>query len=163
MMQDNILFRSFLKEKDLPVLRNILESTDYFYTEEVNIALEIAQEYLLKGEGASGYHFILAETESLAIAFAIYGKILGTEDSFDLYWIAVHEEFQGKGIGKILLRKVEDVVIGLSGRHIWIETSSRPLYEPTRKFYLKMGYRITAELPHFYALNDHKIIFVKLV
>lgn len=163
MMQNNISFRSFINENDLPVFSDILRSTEFFYEDEINIAIEVAQEHLSKGEEKSGYSILLAEKEGVPVAFAIYGKIPGTKDSFDLYWIAVHDDHRGEGVGKMLLRQVEQKIADLSGRHIWIETSSRSLYNPTRKFYLKMGYRVTAELPHFYATNDNKIIFVKLI
>jgi hypothetical protein len=58
---------------------------------------------------------------------------------------------------------VEGDVAARSGKKIWIDTSSRPLYEPTRQFYLKMGYEKVAELPDFYALNDSKVIFLKRI
>jgi len=162
-MQDNILFRTHVKDDDLSVLREILRSTEFFYDNEIDIAIELAEEHLLKGEEKSGYSFIIAEKEDIPIAFTCYGKIPGTQDSYDLYWIAVHEKHQGEGIGKTLLRKVEEKISDLFGRYIWVETSSRPLYNPTRKFYQRSGYRVTAELPNFYAMNDDKIIFVKRV
>lgn len=163
MMLDSISYRTQIKESDLQPMHEVLRSTEFFYADEIDIALELAKESLLKGEEKSGYRFILAEMGGLPLAFATYGKIPGTKDSFDLYWIAVNDKYRREGIGKTLLIKVEKEVVALSGRHLWIETSSRSLYNPTRKFYLKMGYRIAAELPDFYAINDNKIIFVKHV
>jgi hypothetical protein len=46
-------------------------------------------------------------------------------------------------------------------RKVYIETSSRPIYESTRQFYLKTGYRVEAILQDFYADGDSKYIFVK--
>jgi ribosomal protein S18 acetylase RimI-like enzyme len=40
---------------------------------------------------------------------------------------------------------------------------SKDQYEPTRRFYERCGYRKEAELPHFYAPNDAKIIYLKIL
>ncbi|WP_170161786.1 hypothetical protein [Desulfosoma caldarium] len=42
-----------------------------------------------------------------------------------------------------------------------METSSRTIYEPTRRFYLRAGYSYVASLPDFYGPEDHKIIYGK--
>ncbi len=156
-------FRKKLKESDVKSIKEILESTGFFYDYEVDIAIELAQENLAKGEEISGYIFIIVEEAGNPEAFACYGKTPCTADSFDLYWIAVHENQKGKGIGKQLMKLVEENIAELSGRNIWIETSSRPLYDPTRKFYLNLGCKIVAELPNFYGENDHKVVFLKTV
>ncbi len=158
-----MIFRRELKESDKGFIEEILISTGFFYDYEIEVAVELAQENLEKGEEKSGYIFIMAETEDKPVAFACFGKTPCTADSFDLYWIAVHQNQKGKGLGKLLLNLMEKEVSGLGGKNIWVETSSRPLYEPTRMFYLKTGYEIIAELPDFYGENDNKNIFLKKV
>lgn len=155
--------RKKLKESDIPYLEEILNSTGFFYDHEVVVALELAEENLTQGEEKSGYIFIIAEKDDKPVAFACYGKTPCTDDSFDLYWIAVHQNQKGTGIGKILMQMIEEDVSQLTGKYIWIETSSRPLYEPTRYFYLKTGCEKIAELPNFYGENDNKIIYLKKV
>lgn len=156
-------YRSELKNSHIPVLKEILVSTGFFYDFEVEVAIEIAVENLEKGEEKSGYIFLVAEEEGNPVGFASYGKTPCTLDSFDLYWMAVHQSKKGSGIGKIMMKMVEENVAKLGGKNIWIETSSRPLYEPTRMFYLKTGSELIAELPHFYGPNDNKVIFLKKV
>jgi len=39
------------------------------------------------------------------------------------------------------------------------ETSGRPLYEPTRQFYLKNGYELEATLREFYGSGDDKLVY----
>ena len=46
---------------------------------------------------------------------------------------------------------------------VYVETSTRPQYAPTRAFYLACGYQLAAELPDFYAPGDGKAIFLKLL
>lgn len=158
-----MIFRRDLKESDKGFIEEILKSTGFFYDYEIEVAIELAQENLEKGEEKSGYIFIMAEIEENPVAFACFGKTPCTADSFDLYWIAVHQNQKGKGHGKLLLNLMEKEVAGLGGKNIWVETSSRPLYEPTRMFYIKTGYKIIAELPDFYGENDNKNIFLKKV
>ena len=143
-------FRRTLQKIDLSTIRDILESTGFFYDYEVDIAIELAEENLAKGEETSGYIFIMAEIAGDPVGFACYGKTPCAADSFDLYWIAVHQNQKGKGIGKALMKLTEENIARMSGRNIWIETSSRPLYEPTRQFYLNLGCKIVAELPNFW-------------
>ena len=159
----DIKYRSILNDSDVLAIREILNSTGYFYDYEVEIAEELAGENLLKGEQKSGYIFNIAEMYGNPIAFSCYGKTPCTADSFDLYWIAVHESQRGKGIGKKLMDMAVSDIGRLSGKNIWIETSSRPVYESTRLFYLKYGCEIIAELPNFYGKNDNKVVFLKRV
>lgn len=160
---NNMDFRNQLKNSDLAYLKDILVSTGFFYDSEVDIALELAQENLEKGEEKSEYIFNIAEKHHIPIAYSCYGKIPGTESSFDLYWIVVHNAYRGKGIGKVLMNQLVKDIKKRSGKTIWIETSSRPLYEPTRQFYLSYGCEIVAKLPEFYGENDDKIIFKLLI
>jgi ribosomal protein S18 acetylase RimI-like enzyme len=154
-----INFRQNLKTTDIAYLKEILLSTGFFYDSEVEIALELAQENIEKGEEKSGYIFNITEEKGTPVAFTCYGKIPGTESSFDLYWVAVHESKQGKGIGKTLMNMAVEDIRKRGGKNIWIETASRPIYEPTRKFYLAYGCEKVAELPEFYGDNDNKVIF----
>ena len=63
-------FRNKLQERDVDSIKEILESTGFFYDYEVDIAQELAQENLEKGEDASGYIFIIVEIENKPVAFA---------------------------------------------------------------------------------------------
>jgi ribosomal protein S18 acetylase RimI-like enzyme len=44
---------------------------------------------------------------------------------------------------------------------LFIETSSLPNYELTRKFYLKHGYEITGVLRDYYSEGDDMVVFRK--
>jgi GNAT superfamily N-acetyltransferase len=137
------------------------ESTGFFHPEEVLIAVELVEERLKKGE-QSGYHFIFAEERpGHAVGYTCFGPTPGTRSSFDLYWIVVREDRQGRGIGKALLAQTEAAIVLSGGSRIYVETSSRDLYEPTRSFYLASGYHREAFLEDFYSPGDGKIIYVK--
>ena len=55
----------------------------------------------------------------------------------------------------------KEEVNAAGGLDVYIETSSRALYQPTQSFYAKAGYRLAAEFPDFYAAGDGKLVFVK--
>ena len=48
-------------------------------------------------------------------------------------------------------------------RQVYIETSNREQYAPTRGFYLRCGYRQEALLKDFYAVGDDKVIYGKVL
>ncbi len=156
-------FRKKLNHSDISFLKDILISTGFFHDSEVAIIEELAAENLDKGEEKSGYIFNIAEKNGNPIGFTCYGKIPGTADSFDLYWIVVHQLYRGNGIGKTLMSMALNDIEKMNGKNVWIETSSRPLYEPTRQFYLETECEFVAELPNYYGPNDNKIIFLKKI
>ena len=73
----------------------------------------------------------------------------------------VHPAWQSRGVGRRLLEEVERVIKLAGGRRVYVETSYREQYLPTRRFYLGCGYRIDADQADFYAPGDGKITYVK--
>jgi ribosomal protein S18 acetylase RimI-like enzyme len=161
-INNNLVFRSTLIKGDENVISEIVSSTGFFNEEEVSVAVELAVETLSTGN-KSGYEFVFAELDGKTSGYCCYGRIPGTKSSYDLYWIAVHCHFQNSGIGANLLTNVENLISIGGGGRIYIETSSRKQYEPTRRFYIKSGYSQEALLSDFYDDGDHKIIYSKLI
>jgi len=153
-------FRCNLTPPDLDRIRSMVESTGVFSPVEVECAVELAQERLDEGP-ASGYHFVFAEREGRVLGYACYGPIALTHGSYDLYWIAVDKSTQGQGLGRLLMEKVDELVRAEGGRRIYIETSTRPPYTPTRVFYDRRGYHLEVVLEEFYGPGDGKAIYVK--
>ena len=148
---------------DREQVRAIVESTGFFHPQEVAIAVELVDERLARG-AASGYSFIFAESDGdAALGYACFGLVPLTQASYDLYWIAVHKQHHGRGLGRVLLEEVERQIRAEGGRQIYIETSNREQYQPTRGFYLNCGYAQAALLPNFYAPGDDKVIYAKEV
>ena len=155
-----IEYRDTVETADIQKIRHIVASSSFFNNEEIEVAVELAAERLARGF-ESGYHFIFAELDRQTVGYACYGPILGTQSSFDFYWIAVDEEFRNQKIGKGLLEMTEAAIKHMNGHRIYVETSSRPQYEPTRAFYSNNGYRLEATLKDFYAPGDSKHIYLK--
>lgn len=151
-----------LRPSDRNALREVLESTGVFHAFEIPVALELLDDRLARG-AQSEFSFILAEQEGCILGFVCYGPITVTDRRYDLYWIAVRKDCQGRGVGARLLQAAEAQVRALGGRHIYIETSARALYEPTRAFYLRQHYREVARIPAYYADDDDRVIYVKVL
>jgi len=160
-MRDRSL-RFELTDSDIVGVRRITESTGFFSTAEVEIAVELAIDRRQKG-ARSDYHFIIADVEGEPVAYASYGQIACTVESFDLYWLVVDKSAQNHGWGRKLLTEAENQVRKLGGRRMYVETSNRAQYAPTRAFYERCDYRIEAILPDFYAPGDDKVIYIKLL
>jgi len=157
-----VRYRYEVAPADCRLVREIVESTGFFNPAEVDVAVELVEERLAKGP-ASGYWFVFAEYRGRTPGYACYGPIAGTQHSHDLFWIAVHREFQNCGLGAAILAHSEECICRSGGRRIYVETSSRDQYAPTRRFYERHGYLREAELIDFYAPGDNKVIYVKAV
>jgi len=157
---DKIILRSELKPGDPDAVRDIISSTGFFRPDEVEVAVELVEERLTKGR-ESGYEFVFAELDGRVAAYSCFGLIPCSLVSWDLYWIATGKDFQNHGLGKMLLARTEEIIRKAGGKTIYIETSSKPLYEPTREFYLRNGCTIKVSMEDFYDEGDDKIVFCK--
>jgi D-alanine-D-alanine ligase len=158
--REAISYRGDVVAGDCARVRAIVDSSGFFSPAEVQIAVELVEERLSKGP-ASGYHFLFAERVGKALGYSCFGPIPGTRASYDLYWIAVCDDCRRMGIGHGLLLRSEAEIIRMGGARVYIETSSRLLYTPTRLFYGSSGYHQEALLEDFYAPGDAKVIYVK--
>ncbi|MFB3925387.1 MAG: GNAT family N-acetyltransferase [Syntrophales bacterium] len=146
---------------DRSSIREILLSSNIFYPCEIDVAVELFDDYLESGADESWYSFIFLDVEDRTVGYLCYGPIAMTDKRYDLYWIAVRKDLCGKGLGGFLLSEAEKEIRKSGGRFLYVDTSGREAYKNTRAFYRKHGYRQVACIPHFYNDNDHKIVFMK--
>lgn len=168
--------REDVTPEDVERVREIVQSSGYFSESEIEIAVEIVEETLEKGP-AAGYRFLFADHSDLSdpgvpltrdgvcesgrrtVGYTCFGEVPCTKGSFDLYWIAVEAAQRGKGLGTLLQRETEARVRAMGGRRLFADTSGRAQYEPTRHFYLGLGYKEEARLADFYAPGDDKVLY----
>jgi GNAT superfamily N-acetyltransferase len=159
---DEIIWREEPRSSDQDIVRDIIISSGFFSKEEIDVAVELVQERLNKGV-SSGYYFLFADRGEEVIGYSCFGPIPCTTESYDIYWIAVQDVLRGSGLGREILERAEARIRGLGGKRIYVETSSRDQYKPTRSFYMRCGYREEATLRDFYSPGDHKLIFLKVL
>jgi D-alanine-D-alanine ligase len=157
-----VTLRTEVRPDDITTVRRIVESTGFFHPPEVDVAVELVEERLNRGE-ASGYYFLFAERDGRVLGYTCYGPIACTLASYDLYWIVVDTAERGQGLGRDLLRLTEELIAARGGQRVYAETSGRELYEPTRAFYERCGYDREAVQKDFYAPGDDKVMYVRVV
>jgi ribosomal protein S18 acetylase RimI-like enzyme len=157
-----IELRSEIDQEDPAAVEALVRATGVFSPSEVLVARELVEERLARG-AASGYEFLFADDEEGLLGYACWGLIPCTERSYDLYWIAVRPERQGSGVGRRILRLAEEEIARSGGSRIYVETSTRAAYDPTRAFYERCGYTRAATFDDFYAQGDGKAVYLKTV
>ncbi len=155
-------YRQEIVPPDLDAILNIVQGSGFFSAEEIALARELAADRLEHGPQSS-YQFLFAEHDGQVVGYTCYGLIPATAGSYDLYWIAVSEAMRGRGLGKVLLQKTEDLIREIGGKQLYAETSSRDQYVPTQRFYENCRYVPEAILMDFYAPGDSKIIYSKVL
>ncbi len=158
----NLAFRNIPVHDDIVRVREIVESTGFFYDHEVEIAAELVEERYNKGE-SSGYYFIFAELDGITVGYSCFGPITMSKTCFDLYWIATHNDYRGKGIGRRVLEETCRMAREMGCSIIIAETSGLPHYEPTRAFYRSNSFELEASLKDFYAMGDDKLFYTKRI
>jgi ribosomal protein S18 acetylase RimI-like enzyme len=140
---------------------DIINKTGFFRPDEIRVAEELIDIYLDQ-PGQKDYEVVVIEDEKPeVVGYLTYGLTSLTVGTYDLYWMAVAPEHQGKGYGKDLVRWLEEKIRADRGRMMVIETSSQPKYEPTRRFYLNLDYQEIARIPDFYGPGDDRVIYIK--
>jgi len=156
-------FRETLHQNDSAAVRALVESTGFFYPDEIDMAEELVAERLEKGL-ACGYHFLFLEDAGKSgemLGYTCYGPSDADPTLIDLYWIAVRQGRRGAGLGTHILRRTEELARDMGARLLMAETSSRELYAPTRGFYLRHGFLEVERIKDFYRPGDHKVVYCK--
>jgi len=156
----NTTLRDNLLASDRIAIERMVRECGYFREEEAQVALELVDDRLAKGE-SSEYRFLIASNAGQVAGFCCYGKIACTVHSYDVYWVVVDLRVRRSGVGRTLMTAAEERIRRLGGRRVYVETSGQPQYEPTRRFYESCRYRAESVLKDFYAPDDDRITYVK--
>jgi GNAT superfamily N-acetyltransferase len=141
----------------------LTEATGFFNPDEVESVRRMLSEYFDNPDPAE-YTWIAFRVHpgALPLGFACYGPASLAVGTYDLYWIVVDREHQDKKIGSALLGHIERDLVIRRARQLYIETSDKPQYAPTRAFYERRGYALVAHFRDYYEIGDGKVIYCKL-
>ncbi|MCL2140652.1 MAG: GNAT family N-acetyltransferase [Dehalococcoidia bacterium] len=148
-----------IKPADKPQLMELLRNTPEFEPFEIPVAEEIIESSY--NEPGQYYSTIVAEIGTAVKGFVCFGHTPLTVATWDIYWMAVAQDKRGLGIGRALLNKVEERIVSAGGKLVLVETSSKPNYLNTRRFYRHSGYKRIARIVDFYSPKDHLLILEK--
>lgn len=143
-------------QKDLAQLKLVLDSSELFPSKMLD---DMISDYFNNEESEDIWFTAVDNDLAISIGYCAPEKL--TEGTYNLYAIALHKDFQGKGVGGEMMTYIEQELIKKQARLLIVETSGTPEYELTRKFYLKYGYTQEATIRDFYTEGDDKVVFCK--
>jgi len=149
-----------IRRTDREPLHRLLVGTGFFSEDEIAIALELIDVVLDRPE-QKDYMIRVCRDGDRVLGYYCVGPTPATESTYDLYWIAVAPAMQGKGIGGALNAHLEELIRSRGGNLVVAETSSRPQYEKTRRFYRSCGYAELARIAGYYRPGDDLVVFGK--
>ena len=150
-----------LAAADRTSLEGIVRRTGVFSTAETAVAMELIDAAL--GNPAQK-DYILYSAEGAAgevLGYYCVGPTPMTAGTWDLYWIAVDPDYHAMEIGKTLLKHSEELVKERGATLLIAETSSKPSYDNTNRFYLRNSYREIARIRNYYAEGDDLVVYGK--
>jgi len=156
---DPLLIRTTAPE-DREAILDLLEKTGFFPDFELEVAREVLDD-ALAGKDGGHYRSLTALRDGRVLGWACLGPTPCAVGTWDFYWLGVHPEAQGQGVGARLVRACEACARALDGRLLVAETAGREHYRPTRRFYLAQGFQEAARVRDFYAVGDDKVIYVR--
>ena len=124
----------------------IRELTELFWSEEEQLIFDIK----VNVHELPGY---IARSDGMLVGFISY---LPLQKALLIAALAVLPNYQGAGIGKALIQKVEEKARKLSKRKILVSTSNDDL--PALAFYQKLGFQIVEVKPNAIAKKHGKIV-----
>lgn len=146
--------------RDRDAVMALLAGTQFFRNDEMVIAVEVLDAALKDGPAGHYQSFVIEDGGQVA-GWVCYGPTPCTLGTYDIYWIAVGPQTQGRGLGKRLMDFTERQIAARGGRLAVAETSGRQGYTPTRRFYEKLGYLAASAIKDFYAPGDDKVVYTK--
>jgi ribosomal protein S18 acetylase RimI-like enzyme len=129
---------------------------------ECRTAIEVVREGLANPGDEDAYQLLAAEEGGRVVGYACFGSIPLTKGAYDLYWVAVAPGAQGRGVGRALCLRVEEVIARQGGRLVVVEASSLAGHDRACRFYEKtMRYETVSRIRDFYWRGNDKIVYVK--
>ncbi len=154
-----MLIRPLIPSDRAP-LAEALERCGAFSDEEIAVALEVLDGGLSGGLGGD-YPHLVAEEGGRVEGYVCVGRTPMTRGTWHLYWICVHPRAQKLGVGRALQAAAEDFARARGGERVVLETSGRPDYARTRRFYADAGYDEVGRIVDYYKPGDDCVYFCK--
>lgn len=108
-------------------------------------------------------HFVLEDFEERRIV-GVSGYFIDDDEAQGIYWLGwtyVNPFFRGRGFGKVLMRHVEERLLGLGARKLYLSTSSLEKYASAVRFYERCGFATEATLSDYFRPGEHKLLMAK--
>jgi GNAT superfamily N-acetyltransferase len=137
----------------------LFSSVNLFDTNELEFMSDLIETFFTSSK-EEGHYWVVNDDNGIN-AVAYYAPESFGKNVYNLYFIGVLPQYQGKGVGGLMLKYIENHLKELNQRLLLIETSGLPSFESTRQFYIKNDYKLEATIHEYYKEGDDKIVFVK--
>lgn len=134
------------KEEDLPIISDLAERiwpdtySAYISDEQLRYMLDMMyNQGELLGQLKKGHIFLIAEEEKKEVGFASFSLIDPEDNGYKLHKIYVLPEIHGKGVGKILMNEVVNLVKRNGGKTLQLNVNRN---NKAKDFYQKAGFKI---------------------
>ncbi len=114
---------------------------------------------VIKDRGCEKDYFV-AEASGKIVGCSGFERQRDTNGVYVLTWLAVHPDFQRKGVATRLYRLIEGSIRKMHGRVIFIYAGSG---EANRHFYRRMGFRKTGRIPKYHSATKDLVVYCKLM
>ena len=148
-------------DEDEAILAMTVEA-GVFNQKENSTVRELLDGYY-EGPEISGYNFLSCREGDRLLGYACYGPRDLSNNGYDLYWICASIHARNKGVGRALMRHVEEEIARRNGVWVVIETSDTDHYAPARRLYEHCGYTLSMYLPDFYCDGDGLCTYTRRV
>ena len=143
-------------DADLNSLKDVVDSSGLFPSEYLE---DMISDYLNNPDSEDIWFTFIDKNLPVGVGYCAPEKF--TEGTYNLYAIGVKKELQGQGIGRQMMKFIEDHLKETKKRILIVETSSGDDFKLTREFYKKIDYEEIATIKDFWKEGDDKIIFWK--
>lgn len=145
-----------VKKDDLQYLKDVLNSIELFPSE---ILEDMISDFFNNPETEEIWFTATENEMPISIGYCAPEKL--TEGTYNLYAIGVRSDIQGKGIGRTMMKYLEEELKKKGHRILIVETSGTDDFELTRKFYENLDYSKEAVIRDFWKDGDDKVIYWK--
>lgn len=139
---------------------DLAKATEAFSAIELEVLEGVLDDYL--HFPSEGYMIFDERVDGDVAGFIVFGRTPLTAYGWDIYWLAVRNQYQGNGYGRRLVQRVEEHIYNQMEKAILrVETSSQNMYAHARNLYMKQGFKEVGTIRDFYSQGDDNIIFYK--
>ncbi len=143
--------------EDAGSVARVVVAAGMFSTEESAFVPRLLEDVL--GSARDARHGLVVDDDAGVRGVAHWRPVEMADGVVDLTMIAVDPAAQGRGIGRTLVRHVEERARGAGQRLVLVQTSGSDRYAGTRRFYAALGYDEEARVRDYWTAGDDMVLF----
>ena len=151
------------KEEDIAVIQDIANSTwyntyaDYLSAEQIEYMLDkMYSESALLSQFKDGHYFLIAEEAGRPVGYAGFSILNHETSSYKLHKLYVLPDMHGRGVGKLLVNEVVNLIRKKGGKSIELNVNRN---NKAADFYIAAGFEIkqsvNIDIGEGYFMNDY--------